>query len=211
MNALRDAFPEDGIVVLEAPSATLAVRNQLRISRPGATTSAPAAAWGSGSPRRWACSSHSPTGRSSAWWARGLRSTRSRRWSAAAYSAPITVLVLRNSEYAILKWFADIEGVGGAPGLDLPSLSCLAVADGYGVPAREVAGSRALRDAVAAGEPRLVEVPGGARNVAVLRDTRNPVGPGREAEADKQLFVAVLATDRASDWAAGTRSRSAPT
>ena len=35
MNALRDAFPEDGIVVLEAPSATLAVRNQLRISRPG--------------------------------------------------------------------------------------------------------------------------------------------------------------------------------
>ena len=85
-------------------------------------------------------------------------------WSAAAYSAPITVLVLRNSEYAILKWFADIEGVGGAPGLDLPSLSCLAVADGYGVPAREVAGGRdgfveALRDAVAAGEPRLVEVP----------------------------------------------------
>ena len=35
MNALREAFPDDGIVVLEAPSATLALRNQLRISRPG--------------------------------------------------------------------------------------------------------------------------------------------------------------------------------
>ena len=35
MNALAAAFPEDGIVVLEAPSSTLALRNQLRLSRPG--------------------------------------------------------------------------------------------------------------------------------------------------------------------------------
>ena len=33
--ARRSAFPEDGIVVLEAPSSTLALRNQLRLSRPG--------------------------------------------------------------------------------------------------------------------------------------------------------------------------------
>ena len=33
--ALAEVFPEDGIVVLESPSSTLAVRNQLRISRPG--------------------------------------------------------------------------------------------------------------------------------------------------------------------------------
>ena len=35
MNALAGVFPDDGIVVLEAPSSTLALRNQLRISRPG--------------------------------------------------------------------------------------------------------------------------------------------------------------------------------
>lgn len=82
----------------------------------------------------------------------------------AAYSAPLTILVLRNAEYAILKWFADVEGVAGAPGLDLPELSCVAVSDGYGVPAREVTGGReelvvALREAIGAEGPRLIETP----------------------------------------------------
>src|SRR5205807_6224997 len=33
--ALADVFPEDGIAVVESPSGTLAVRNRLRLSRPG--------------------------------------------------------------------------------------------------------------------------------------------------------------------------------
>ena len=49
-------------------------------------------------------------------------------WTAAAYNLPITFLVLRNDEYAILKWFADLEYVTGAPGLDLPALDTAAVA-----------------------------------------------------------------------------------
>ncbi|MCJ7827475.1 MAG: thiamine pyrophosphate-dependent enzyme, partial [Demequinaceae bacterium] len=35
-------------------------------------------------------------------------------WTAAAYDVPVTFLVLRNSEYAILKWFSQAEGVEGA-------------------------------------------------------------------------------------------------
>ncbi len=54
-------------------------------------------------------------------------------WSAVAYKAPVTFLVLRNDEYAILKWFAEVEQVAGAPGLDLPELDVAAVAEGYGV------------------------------------------------------------------------------
>ena len=46
------------------------------------------------------------------------------------------------SEYAILKWFAAIEQVEGAPGLDLPGLDSPAVAAGYGVDARRVAERR---------------------------------------------------------------------
>ena len=56
-------------------------------------------------------------------------------WSAVAYKAPVTFLVLRNAEYAILKWFAEVEQVTGAPGLDLPALDVAAVAEGYGVTA----------------------------------------------------------------------------
>ncbi len=84
-------------------------------------------------------------------------------WSAVAYKVPVTFLVLRNSEYAILKWFAEVEQVAGAPGLDLPALDVAAVAEGYGVNAQrakdrdEVRG--ALATAFASSRPELVEVP----------------------------------------------------
>ena len=85
-------------------------------------------------------------------------------WSAAAYKVPVTFLVLRNDEYMILKWFAEFEQVGGAPGLDLPGLDVAAVARAYGVPAREVNGreelTAALREDIPAQDgPRLIQVP----------------------------------------------------
>ena len=75
--ALAEVFPEDGIVVLESPSSTLALRNQLRLSAPAATTSAPGEGSVSASPPRSACSWPSPTGRWSACSARAPPSTRS--------------------------------------------------------------------------------------------------------------------------------------
>jgi benzoylformate decarboxylase len=165
LNALSEAFPEDGIVVIEAPSATLALRNQLRISRPGSYYFGAGGGLGFGLAAALGVQLAEPErpvlcvlGEGSAQYAiTGL-------WSAAAYEIPVTFLVLRNSEYAILKWFAQIEGVGGAPALDLPALSCVEVANGYGVAARGLSGEReelieALRSAIAAERPELIEVP----------------------------------------------------
>ena len=70
-------------------------------------------------------------------------------WSAAAYKVPVTFLVLRNEEYAILKWFAGTEQVTGRPGLDLPALNTAAIAAGYGVKARRVDGLDELRSELA--------------------------------------------------------------
>ena len=74
----------------------------------------------------------------------------------------MTFLVLRNEEYAILKWFASLESVTGAPGLDLPALDVAAVAAGYGVAARSVETRdelhAALGEAIATEAPSLVEV-----------------------------------------------------
>ena len=69
---------------------------------------------------------------------RGLGPVRDHRASGApsAYDVPVTFLVLRNSEYAILKWFSTLEQVEGAPGLDLPALDTAAIADGLRGPAR---------------------------------------------------------------------------
>ena len=76
---------------------------------------------------------------------------------------PVTFLVLRNEEYAILKWFAGAEQVTGAPGLDLPALDTAAIAAGYGVQGAD--GSTAstssrseLATAIASSEPELIEV-----------------------------------------------------
>jgi benzoylformate decarboxylase len=89
-------------------------------------------------------------------------------WTAAAYGVPVKFLVLRNGEYSILKWFAALETVEGAPALDLPALDVAATAQSYGVPAVTVgAGGReavreelhaALADALAQPGPRLVQV-----------------------------------------------------
>jgi benzoylformate decarboxylase len=163
MATLADVFPEDGIVVLEAPSSTLALRNQLRISRPGSYFFGAGGGLGFGLAAAVGVQLAQPdrpvvcvVGEGSAQYAITAL------WSAVAYDTPVTFCVLRNSEYAILKWFAMAEGVEGAPGLDLPALDTAAVARGYGVPAQSVEGAEQLRvalgEAIASPGPALVEV-----------------------------------------------------
>jgi benzoylformate decarboxylase len=163
-SALAEVFPEDGIVVLESPSSTLALRNQLRLSRPGSYYFAAGGGLGFGLAASVGIQLAQPDrpvicvlGEGSAQYAI------SAFWSAVAYRTPVTFLVLRNAEYAILKWFAEVEQVQGAPGLDLPALDVAAVAEGYGVKAHRVKGRDEVRDALAAAlassQPELVEVP----------------------------------------------------
>jgi benzoylformate decarboxylase len=162
--ALAEVLPEDAIVVLESPSSTLALRNQLRISRPGSYYFSAGGGLGFGLAASVGVQLAQPNrpvvcvlGEGSAQYAITAF------WSAVAYDTPVTFLVLRNEEYAILKWFAEVEQVTGAPGLDLPKLDVAAVAEGYGVKAHrardrdEVRG--ALVTALASSRPELVEVP----------------------------------------------------
>jgi benzoylformate decarboxylase len=164
MAVLAGLFPDDGIVVLEAPSTTLALRNQLRISRPGSYFFGAGGGLGFGLAAAVGVQLAQPdrptvcvVGEGSAQYAITAF------WSAVAYETPVTFLVLRNSEYSILKWFALAEGVEGAPGLDLPALDVAGVAEGYGVPSRRVERAdelrEGLREALAVeGGPSLVEV-----------------------------------------------------
>jgi benzoylformate decarboxylase len=164
MAALRDAFPHDGIVVLESPSSTAALRNQLRLGRPGSYYFSAGGGLGYGLPAAVGVQMAEPgrpvvcvVGEGSAQYAITAL------WSAVAYSAPVTFLVLRNDEYAILKWFAQFEGVEGAPGLDLPKLETAEVARAYGLEVARAEGreslTESLTEAIAAEEPRLVEAP----------------------------------------------------
>jgi benzoylformate decarboxylase len=160
---LDELLPDDGVIVLESPSSTMALRNRLRISRPGSYFFGAGGGLGFGLAGALGVQLALPDqrvvcvlGEGSAQYAiTGF-------WTAAAYKLPITFLVMRNNEYAILKWFADLESVTGAPGLDLPALETAAIAQGYGVPSKRVSGVEELRaelgDAIADAGPRLVEV-----------------------------------------------------
>ncbi len=163
VRTLAQVFPPEGIVVLESPSATPALRNQLRLGRPGSYYFSAGGGLGFGMPAaigvQLACPQRPVVcviGEGSAQYA--VQSF----WTAAAYKVPVTFLVLRNDEYAILKFFSLLEEIPGAPGLDLPALDTVAVAAGYGVNARRVSGTEELgvelRRALASGGPELIEV-----------------------------------------------------
>jgi benzoylformate decarboxylase len=165
MAALADVWPEDGIAVVETPSSTVALRNRLRLARPGSYYFSASGGLGFGIAASVGVQLAQPQrpvvcvlGEGSAQY--GITAL----WTAAAYRVPVTFLVLRNEEYMILKWFAEFEQAKGLPGLDLPGLDVASVAEAYGVPSQEV-GTReelteALRAAIAVREgPRLVQVP----------------------------------------------------
>jgi benzoylformate decarboxylase len=162
--ALDEVFPEDGIVVLESPSSTLALRNRLRISRPASYYFGAGGGLGFGLAAAVGVQLAQPDrpvvcvlGEGSAQYAITAL------WSAVAHEVPVTALVLRNDEYAILKWFAEIEEVEGAPGLDLPALNSAEIGDAYGVTSQRIEDvgelSEALRAAISSPEPQLLEVP----------------------------------------------------
>jgi benzoylformate decarboxylase len=160
---LAELFPQDGIIVLESPSSTAALRNKVRLSRPGSYYFSAGGGLGFGLAAAIGVQLAQPerqvvcvVGEGSAQYAITAF------WTAAAYSVPIKFLVLRNHEYSILKWFGSLESITGAPGLDLPRLDVAATAQSYGVPGVSVTGGDELRDALSAAfaedGPRLVQV-----------------------------------------------------
>lgn len=84
-------------------------------------------------------------------------------WTAVQLGLPVTFLVLRNDGYGALRSFVAQLGVAGAPGLDLPGLDAVAIAQGYGMPAEAVGSADRLAEALACvsgtAGPRLLEVP----------------------------------------------------
>ncbi|WP_314915666.1 benzoylformate decarboxylase [Pseudomonas helleri] len=53
-------------------------------------------------------------------------------WTAVQHELPILFVVPRNGQYGILKSFAVLEQTPNVPGLDLPGLDFVALANGYG-------------------------------------------------------------------------------
>ena len=82
--------------------------------------------------------------------------------TAARHDLPLLVVVPDNHEYAILKSFAAQEGTPNVPGLDLPGLDLVAIAQGFGCATRRVERpeevTAAAREALASGKPTVLQV-----------------------------------------------------
>lgn len=160
---LSAALPADAVLVVEAPTAALALRAQLRMDRPGSFFYGSGGGLGWGLPAAIGVALALPQrpvvavlGDGSTQYAiQGL-------WTAAAYGVPVTFVVLRNEQYASLRFMSTALGISGAPSFDVPGLEIAAMARAYGIHSQQIETADELREALSAasqaGAPRLLEV-----------------------------------------------------
>ena len=83
-------------------------------------------------------------------------------YTMAQHHLPVTVIVPDNTEYAILKAFAEVTNTPNVPGLDLPGLDIVSQAQGFGVEAVRVSDphelKQVLQDALTRTGPMVVNV-----------------------------------------------------
>jgi len=70
-------------------------------------------------------------------------------WSAVQVKAPVIFLVICNGNYSALKGFRDFTKVGNnVPGIDIPGIDPVKIAQGYGMAARAVDRAEELEPAL---------------------------------------------------------------
>ncbi len=83
-------------------------------------------------------------------------------WTAAQRKLPLTVVVVNNAGYGAMRSFSQVMQVRNVPGLDLPGIDFVRIAEGLGCDAMRVAKSSelasALKRALAHEGTSLVEV-----------------------------------------------------
>jgi benzoylformate decarboxylase len=163
-SVLDRVMPRDAIVCEECPSSKGDLDRYLRLDQPGSFYSVRTGILGFGLPtavglqlahpkRRVVC----PVGDGS------IQYSVQTLWSAVKYDAPVIFVVLRNADYSALKGFCDFTKVGrNVPGMDIPGIDIVKLAEGYGMPAQAVDRAEdlesALQDAFASQGPRLISV-----------------------------------------------------
>jgi benzoylformate decarboxylase len=163
-NVLGKLLPPGAIISEECPSSKGDLDRYIRLDEPGSFYSVRSGILGFGAPaavglqiarsdRRVVC----PIGDGS------LQYSVQALWSAVQYNAPVVFIVICNGNYSALKGFREFTKVGNnVPGIDIPGIDAVKIAQGYGMNAREVDRPEdlepALSDAFAAQAPCLISV-----------------------------------------------------
>lgn len=163
-SVLNRVMPRDAIIAEECPSAKGDLDRYLMSDQPGSFYSVPNGILGFGLPaavglqiarpeRRVVC----PVGDGS------IQYSIQALWSAVQYNAGVIFIVLRNGDYTALKSFCDFTNVGrNVPGMDIPGIDVVKIAQGYGMAAQAVNQAEdlepALKQAFSSPGPCLISV-----------------------------------------------------
>ena len=182
-SVLNKLLPPGAIIAEECPSSKGDLDRYILLDQPGSFYSVRSGILGFGLPaavglqmarpdRRVVC----PVGDGSAQYS--IQAL----WSAVQYGVPVVFVVINNGNYSAVKGFCDFTGVGrNVPGIDIPGINPVLLAQGYGMKAREVDRPEdlepALREAFAAKGPYLVSAnvrPGGQKTMGMDRSVNPP-------------------------------------
>lgn len=162
--ALATARAADTVVVAESASSLRTCLDQVRFSRPGSFFAPAGASPGFAVPAAIGARLAAPDRPVLAVVGDGaLHYSAPALWTAVHHAVPVAVVVLRNGGYGVLRTLRDRLGRADVPGLDIDGIDYLALARGYGVTARRADTPQeltaAVRQALAASTPQLIEVP----------------------------------------------------
>ncbi len=163
-NVLNKVMPRNVVISEECPSSKGDLDRHLMLDQPGSFYSVPNGILGFGLPlavglqmahpdRRVVC----PIGDGS------IQYSIQALWTAVEQNVPVVTIVLRNSDYSALKGFCDFTQVSrNVPGMEIPNIDIVKIAQGYGMTARKVDRPEdlepAFAEAFASRGPRLISV-----------------------------------------------------
>ncbi|RYF60375.1 MAG: benzoylformate decarboxylase [Comamonadaceae bacterium] len=161
---LAKSWPADGVMVYESPSNLPVQDSLLELDRPRSFYLSASGGLGFGLPAAIGVALADSSRRVVAAMGDGsMQYSIQALATAATLRVPLTVLLLDNSEYAILKWFAERENTANVPGLDMPPIDHVALSRAYGVPAETARTAdeltAALNRAFDTDGPHLIHVP----------------------------------------------------
>jgi len=182
-HVLNQLLPPDAVIAEECPSSKGDLDKYIRLDQPGSFYSVRSGILGFGLPlavglqmahpqRRVIC----PVGDGSAQYS--IQAL----WTAVQQKTPVIFILIRNSDYSALRGFCDFTNVGpNVPGLEIPGIDAVKIAQGYGMRALEVDRPEdlepALKQALASQEPILISVnvqKGGQRTFGMDRSVNRP-------------------------------------